>query len=71
MKEEKTLTELRQEVSEIEKDLEKRLSTLLDTYKINQIDIEVGLTSFENIPIGSSRGEITTLIESIKLNIGI
>jgi len=71
MKKEKTLTELRQEVSEIEKDLEKRLSTLLDIYKINQIDIEVGLTSFENIPIGNSRGEMTALIESIKLNIVI
>jgi len=70
MEEEKTLKDLRQEVSEIEKDLQKRLSTLCNTYKLNNMDIEVNLTSFERNVIGGSYS-LFTLVDSVKLNVSI
>ena len=69
MEKEKTLKELRQEVSEIEKDLEKRLSTLCDTYKLNQMDIKVNLSSFERIDLKGT--SLITVVKSVKLNISI
>ena len=69
MEKEKTLKELRQEVSEIEKDLEKRLSTLCNTYKLNQMDIKVNLSSFERIDLKGT--SLITVVKSVKLNISI
>ena len=70
MEKEKTLKELRQEVSEIEKDLEKRLSTLCNTYKLSQMDIKVNLSSFERNVIDDSYS-LLTVVKSVKLNISI
>ena len=70
MEEEKTLKDLRQEVSEIEKDLQKRLSTLCNTYKLNNMDIEVNLTSFERNVVDGSYSFLT-IVDSVKLNVSI
>ena len=70
MEKEKTLKELRQEVSEIEKDLEKRLSTLCNTYKLNQMDIKVNLSSFERLGVEGSYS-LLTVVKSVNLNITI
>jgi len=70
MEKEKTLKELRGEVSEIEKDLEKRLSTLCTTYKLSQMDIRVNLSSFERTSVDGSYS-LLTVVKSVKLNIAI
>ena len=70
MEKEKTLKELRQEVSEIEKDLQTRLSSLCYTYKINQMDIKVNLSSFERLEVDDSYS-LLTVVDSVKLDITI